>query len=113
MVGPTPGNLIDENERQRDAIHVAVAPVTAAERLVPGQHVGFVTADREHVGPLESQENCLGIVDPFLLQPVEQGERFWLFLYPNSITSLRHYWTHPAFKPPTARTAVGTNGTRS
>ncbi len=36
------GQLIEDGERRRDAIHVAIAPVTAAQRLVPGQHVGLV-----------------------------------------------------------------------
>jgi hypothetical protein len=96
MDSPRLGSLIEDGDRRRDAIHIAVAPVMAAERLLPGQHVGLVSGDTEHVGAMEPNR-CLGIVDPFLRQPVEEGQRFWLFLYPNTITSLRHYWAHPAF----------------
>lgn len=94
MDAPNLGRLIDDGDRRRDAIHIAVAPVTAAERLAPGQHVGLVAGDTEYVGPAEK---CIGIVDPFLPEPVDKGQRFWLFLYPNTVTSLRHFWTHPAF----------------
>lgn len=77
-------------EQNRDAVHVAVAPTTAAERLLPGAHVN------------QNGEGCrpgkgIGVVDPFLTEYVERGDKFWLFLYPGSITSLRHEWTHPAF----------------
>lgn len=37
------------------------------------------------------------VLHPFLPHPVAKGERFWMFLYPQSITSLKHVWTHPAF----------------
>jgi hypothetical protein len=87
--------LIDDGDRRRDAIHIAVAPVTAAERLTPGQHVGLVReGDLELVGLCD---RSIGVVDPFLATAVEPGQRFWLFLYPNTITGLRHVWTHPAF----------------
>jgi hypothetical protein len=93
--GPQPGRIIEDGERRRDAIHIALAPVTAAQRLTPGEHVGLIEAGNvELVGPCDDN---IGIVDPFLVEDVEPGQRFWLFLYPNTITGLRHVWTHPAF----------------
>ena len=89
------GKLID-TEQQRDAVHVAVAPVVAAERLSPGQHVGFVTSDTKTVGPAT---HLIGVIDPFLAAGVMKGESCWLFLYPNTVTGMRHHWSHPAFEP--------------
>ena len=92
----------------RDAVHIAVAPVIAAESLKPGEHVGFVsidgaTADATNT-PLQvgRSKKPVGIVDPYLRGSVRPGEQFWLFLYPATITSLRHEWTHPAFPEPEA-----------
>ena len=92
--GSTIGKIITDGHRRRDAIHVAVAPVTASCRLHPGEHVGLLGED-DVVGPCG--EDNIGIVDPFLRKPVERNERFWLFLYPGTITGLRHVWKHPAF----------------
>lgn len=93
------GKLLQPDDK-RDAVHIAVAPVVCADSvLVPGQHIGFVkgeTPANDEAASSES-ENKLGIVDPFLKRPVVRGERFWMFLYPNTITSLRHDWTHPGF----------------
>jgi len=82
--------------RQRDAVHMAVVPVAAGSRLKPGDHVGM-DGDKA-----TRKAESIGIVDPFLREDVSAGEQFWLFLYPGSITSLRHDWTHPAFLPENA-----------
>ena len=89
------GQLITEPQC-KDAIHVAVAPVIAGIGLKPGQHIGFLSDGR--VGPTS---NNIGIVDPFLKSKVRADESFWMFLYPGSITSLRHDWTHKSFGNPT------------
>jgi hypothetical protein len=92
---PQLGQLIENGDRRRDAFHIAVAPVTAAQRLSPGEHVGLMEeGNLELVGPCERN---IGVVDPFLAHDVEPGQRFWLFLYPGTITGLRHVWSHPAF----------------
>lgn len=93
MKDSTLGSLIDSTAK-RDAIHIAIAPVVASAVLIPGQHVGFTASNQETVGPSAVP---IGIVDPFLTNSVLKGERFFLCLYPKSITSLRHEWTHPAF----------------
>jgi hypothetical protein len=92
---PKVGELVT-GEVFRDAIHVAVAPVEAGGLLSPGQHVRLIEGVAYFT--LSNDERAIGVVDPFLKVKVEKGERFYLFLYPNTVTSLRHAWAHPAFK---------------
>ena len=83
------GQLQPKGLTERDAIHVAIAPVVAQTELAPGKHIGADGSERKpHVG----------IVDPYLKTAVQQGDTFYLFLYPGTVTSLRHEWTHPQFK---------------
>jgi hypothetical protein len=91
------------DEQGRDAVHFAVAPVEANQTLMPGQHVGFVQSSTEVVG---KSKTPVGIIDPFLREPVHAGQRCWLFLYPGTITSLRHEWTHPGFMDSEAVQAI-------
>lgn len=76
----------------RDAIHVAIAPAVAGEKLYPGQDVIVINGVA-----CSATAGRVGIVDPFLSLAVYPEQRFWVFLIPGSITSLRHEWTHPAF----------------
>jgi hypothetical protein len=92
-VSSIPLGKLAADDAGRDAIHIAVSPVVAAEALPPGTHVG-INKD----GKADGNKPHIGIVDPYLMQAVEPGERFYLCLYPNTITSLRHHWVHPAFK---------------
>lgn len=96
----TLGTIIDDKQ-ERDAIHLAVLPAVAGERLRPGAHVAI--ADGKAYACTDMQTH--GIVDPFLRSDVAQGERFWFVIYPRQITSLRHVWEHPAFPdvPPVPR----------
>lgn len=81
---------------ERDAIHVAIVPVTSDEVLYAAQHVGLVKGTLDKVTP--SVAPHIGIVDPFWKGPVYPGSRFYMVLFQGSITSLRHDWTHPAFE---------------
>lgn len=87
---PKLGTLI-ENAAQRDAVHVAIAPMKAGTKLSPGDHVG-ISSEGEAT---EEDTPHIGIVDPFLRKVVRPGETFWLVLYPGSVTNLRHMWDHP------------------
>ncbi len=89
------GQLITD-EQQRDAVHMAIVPVVASQKLLPGEHVSF-SEGKAYASRIGLQE-AIGIVDPFLKRGPGIGDRFWLFLYPGSITSLRHDWTHPSFQ---------------
>lgn len=91
------GHLI-EGEQHRDATHIAVAPVVAGAPLKPGTHVGFVSPGTVCEAKMFASDiRPVGVVDPFLRKDVRAGEKFWLFLYPGTITGLRHEWSHPAF----------------
>jgi hypothetical protein len=86
----TLGTIIGPDAK-RDAIHLAVIPAVAEDRLSPGDHVQLVGGKAQHA----ANGHGIGIVDPFLAGAIQPGQRFWLVIYPRVITSLRHVWTHP------------------
>lgn len=95
------GKLITK-PAERDAVHIAVTPATADVLLTAGMHVGMLLTGK--ASPRAVQP--VGIVDPYLKTSVAPGEQFWLFLYPGSITSLNHHWTHPSFPTETEATRM-------
>jgi hypothetical protein len=80
----------------RDAIHLAVEPVIASDKLFAGQDIGLMPDGTASF----RAEKHLGIVDPFIKDPILPGQRFWLIVYPRQIRSLRHVWEHPDFPSP-------------
>lgn len=79
-------------DADRDAIHIAIAPMVAETDLEPGAYVGVFQNGNAGLHPVP-----IGIVDPFLRRTVRAGERFWLCLYQQTVTGMRHAWSHPAF----------------
>jgi hypothetical protein len=100
----TMGSVLPDEVGGRDAVHVAVIACIAndAEELLAGQDVGVLpvkSSTGEYIAATARiAPSLIGIVDPFLKTKVSPRQRFWLFLYPRTITSLKHQWTHPAFE---------------
>lgn len=98
MNEPKLGELITDPTAARDAIHIAIEPVMAVQTLFPGQRVGLRGFNKESGRYLVGDsDDLIGIVDPFLTLPVQRGQQCYLYLFPKTITSLRHSWSHPAF----------------
>lgn len=99
----TMGTILSDPEvKGRDAVHVAVIAVVAGEKLSPGQDVELADGrapNGEYVAVTKASKKykLIGIVDPYLKAVVWPDERFWLYLYPRTITGLNHHWTHPDF----------------
>lgn len=96
MQNPELGKIIpDGAEAHRDAIHIAITPMLSNEKLYPGQSIGL-NSDGLAV-EANDKYKALGIVDPFLDHIIMPHTRFWMLLFPRTITSLRHEWTHTDF----------------
>ena len=99
MSDPILGKLIEEPV-ERDAVHVAIVPMIAGEPLERGERFRLQYGEKNVAlsGIYNSDEECVGIVDPFLnVEYVEEGEQFWGMLFPQTVTGMRHHWQHPAF----------------
>lgn len=89
--------LPPDGPEERDAAHVAVAPVIASQDLAPGTPISLINGSTELVYQAP-REVAIGIVDPFLKDVVPEGGKFYMLLNPQSVTVLRHHWTHPAYQ---------------
>ena len=96
METPELGRMLGKDElAPRDAVHVAIVGVEAAEHLKPGQRIGLDHEGKATALPM----GCVAIVDPFLGRDVRPGERFYACLLPGQVQSVRHAWIHAAFTP--------------
>lgn len=93
----TMGGILPPDAGGRDAVHVAVFSATADERMKPGDHVG-IEEQNDGDAKVSRRVATIGLVDPFLQDIVKPGQRFWVYLYPRTITALSHRWSHPAFE---------------
>jgi hypothetical protein len=92
---PNIGQLTTPNAN-RDAIHVAIIPVISDEVLSAGAHVGVVSMSSMGVKVSRNAKTKIGIIDPFLKELyTSKNSACWLFLYPKTVTNLRHDWSHP------------------
>lgn len=80
----------------RDAVHVPVIAAVAGARMLPGDRVSVGEDGIARPTALDG----IGIVDPFLCSAVATGSACWVCLYPGSIESLRHNWTHVGLDGP-------------
>lgn len=91
---PKLGQIIT-GEAHRDAIHVAVLPIEAGDDLAPGQRFGILEGKAVPYLIEDLSVPAVGVVDPYLIGQVNRGQRFYGFLFPNTVTGMRHAWTHP------------------
>src|ERR1700722_8543189 len=96
----TMGAVLPDDAGGRDAVHVAVFSATCDNLLSPGDPVRIIVhGQADAVVALSERDNCVGIVDPFITEKnIGEGQRFWVYLLPRTITALSHKWSHPAFE---------------
>ena len=99
MSKPRVGRVLGADEViTRDAIHVPIMPVFADGQSVlrRGEAVRLLLdGTATQYDPSNDKHVFVGVVDPYLMDPVPPGGRFYLFLRPESTHRLWHEWTHP------------------
>ena len=85
----------------KDAIHVAIVAVRAANAIEPGQRCSL-NEHREAIA-VRLGDKGVGIADPFRKGTILRGELFWMVLDSTEVPNVRHEWDHPTvdFSPPT------------
>lgn len=96
---------VPKSDDLRDALHIAVISGVAGEKLRAGQNVKI----QEGVWMSCNISNRMAVVDPYIRRPLNKGDLFWACLMPNSVTDVKHVWTHPDF-PVKEETAMGKAG---
>ena len=66
----------------RDAIHVPNISALAKTNIAPGSPVKI---DAELRAEMASSREAVGVADPYLREPVQEGVYFWVLIRPGSI----------------------------
>ena len=80
----------------RDAVHIATYAAVAGETLIASEHITITDFTARTARVAMNLNDAIGIVDPFITEAIKEGEMFWVFIYPRTITSLKHEWSHPS-----------------
>jgi len=102
-------------EHHKDAIHIPVMPVFADEIIVPGAKLAKSENPKKQgfrVKTAFHPSDAIGICDPYLRTSTRIDDQFLMFLFPGTVTNLRHDWTHPNIKLPNAPKAESTKRSR-
>jgi hypothetical protein len=100
------GQLLPDDAK-RDAIHIAILPTIVAKghSVGAGEYVKLKTGTQNEIMSC-ARENAIGVVDPFFFKTenddtrthVWEGERIGVWLFPGTVTGMRHEWEHPLDK---------------
>jgi hypothetical protein len=78
----------------RDAVHSHILPVEAGENLKRAEWVKVVKG----IATKSPSYSADGYIDPNLEYGANKGDRVWVILKPNTVTGMRHAWSHPKFE---------------
>lgn len=89
------GQVIEGIYPLRDAIHIPVVQVICDEdHLDAGQRIALrAGTDLAY----KEEYRSTGVVDPYLDGSLMRGDKFWMFLFPGTVTGMVHQWKHPEF----------------
>lgn len=97
MSRPRIGNILDPDfQPTRDAIHVPIIPVVAANELRPSQRLR-IQKDGDVMKAYawnELMKPSIAIADPFLREIIPEGAMFYAWITPGVITELWHEWRY-------------------
>lgn len=77
----------------KDAVHVAIVSVRAAEHIARGQRFKL-----NEFNEAVADKKGFAVVDPFRKSDVTRGDVFWGLLDQREVPNVRHVWEHPEIK---------------
>lgn len=100
MSKPVMGRVLSSTkEYTRDATHVPIIPVIADQPLHPGQKVKLYRGVNNQFFAKDAypDNTTMGVVDPFIVGTLNEGDKFYCWIKPNTVKDLWHEWKHSFF----------------